>query len=321
MAAKKSSRVNVKYKTQYRVRNWAEYDRSLTKRGDVTVWFDEYAIETWTPPSTGKRGGQRRYSNLAIVTALTLRAVFHLPLRQAEGFLNSILRLMGLNLTSPDHTTLSRRNKDVDVPRLGREHDGPIHLTVDSTGLKILGDGEWHRKKHGTKRRRTWRKLHIGVDGEGFIVASVLSASGAGDAAQVPDLLDQVNEEIECFTGDGAYDTRGVYEAVVGHQDDPVKIVIPPRKGAATSEAFTHAATLRNRNVEAVDELGRRRWKKESGYHRQGRVENTIYRYKRILGGRLRAIDPESQKREALIGCNVLNRMAELGMPRSCAAG
>ena len=310
-----------KYKTQYRVRNWAEYDRSLTKRGDVTVWFDDDAVAAWTPPKNGRRGAQPLYSNLAIVTALTLRAVFHLPLRQTEGFLNSILRLMGLDIAAPDHTTLSRRNRDVDVPRLVRTHDGPIHLIVDSTGLKILGDGEWHRHKHKATSRRRWRKLHIGVDADGFIVASVLTESSVGDAAQVPELLDQVDEEIECFIGDGAYDTGGVYAAIAEHRDQPVKIVIPPRKGAAISTSSTHAATLRNRSVEAVDELGRRRWKKESGYHRQGRVENTFYRYKRILGGRLRAIDPESQKREALIGCNVLNRMAELGMPRSCAAG
>ena len=135
MAAKKSSRVHPKYKTKYRVRNWAEYDTALRKRGDVTVWFDEDAVETWTPPKTRRRGGQRLYSNLAIVTALTLREVFRLPLRRTEGFLNSILRLMDLDLASPDHTTLSRRNKDVEVPRPSSVHEGPVHLIVDSTGL------------------------------------------------------------------------------------------------------------------------------------------------------------------------------------------
>ena len=143
MAARKSSRVNRRYKTKYRIRNWREYERGLRSRGDVTIWLSEEAIAAWTPPKNGLRGGQRRYSNLAILTALTLRVVFRLPLRQTEGFLDSLLNLMSLDLKAPDHTTLSRRNQTVEVPPLTRVHDGPIHLLVDSTGLKILGSGEW----------------------------------------------------------------------------------------------------------------------------------------------------------------------------------
>ena len=137
MAAQKSSRVNRRYKTKYRIRNWREYERGLRNRGDVTIWLSEEAIAAWTPPKNGLRGGQRRYSNLAILTALTLRVVFHLPLRQTEGFLDSLLNLMSLDLKAPDHSTLSRRNHDVEVPPLTRAHDGPIYLVVDSTGLKI----------------------------------------------------------------------------------------------------------------------------------------------------------------------------------------
>jgi len=148
MAAGKSSRVNRKYKTKYRIRNWREYERGLRSRGDVTIWLSEEAIAAWTPAKNGLRGGQRRYSNLAILTALTLRVVFHLPLRQTEGFLDSLLSWMGLNLKAPDHTTLSRRNQIVEVPPLTRAHDGPIHLIVDSTGLKILGCGEWNAHKY-----------------------------------------------------------------------------------------------------------------------------------------------------------------------------
>ena len=165
MAARKSTRVNRKYKTKYRVTNWPEYERGLKSRGDITLWFSQEAREVWTPPNNGRRGGQPRYSNLAIVTALTLRAVFRLPLRQAEGFLDSLLRLMELDLKAPDHTTLSRRSKDVDVPSPTRVHDGPIHLIVDSTGLKISGAGEWHALRHkSSKARRQWRKLHVGVE-------------------------------------------------------------------------------------------------------------------------------------------------------------
>ena len=174
MAARKSTRVNRKYKTKYRVTNWRQYERGLRSRGDITVWFSQEAREAWTPAKNGRRGGQLRYSNLAIVTALTLRMVFHLPLRQTEGFLDSLLRLMELDLKAPDHTTLSRRNKVVDVPCPTTAHDGPIHLIVDSTGLKISGAGEWHAHRHkSSKARRQWRKLHVGVDDDGFIVGGM----------------------------------------------------------------------------------------------------------------------------------------------------
>ncbi len=157
MAAGKSSRVNRKYKTKYRIRNWREYERGLRNRGDVTIWLSKEAIAAWTPAKNGLRGGQRRYSNLAILTALTLRVVFRLPLRQTEGFLDSLLSLMGLDLKAPDHTTLSRRNQIVELPALTRAHDGPIHLIVDSTGLKILGSGDWNVHKYkASKKRRDW---------------------------------------------------------------------------------------------------------------------------------------------------------------------
>ena len=208
MAAGKSSRVNREYKTKYRIRNWREYERALRSRGDVTIWLSEEAIAAWTPPKNGLCGGQRRYSNLAILTALTLRLVFRLPLRQTEGFLDSLLSLMGLALKAPDHTTLSRRNQIVEVQPLTRAHDGPIHLIVDSTGLKILGFGEWNADKYkASKKRRDWRKLHIGVDEEGFIVAAELTPSSADDASTLPDLLDQIEDPIRRFTADGAAHT------------------------------------------------------------------------------------------------------------------
>ena len=165
MAAGKASRINRQYKTKYRIRNWREYERGLRSRRDVTIWLSEDAIAAWIPPKNSLRGGQRRYSNLAIRTALTLRVVFGLPLRQTEGFLDSLFSLMSRDLKAPDHTTLSRRNQIVVVPPLTRAHDGPIDLIVDSTGLKILGRGEWNAQKHkASKKRRDWRKLHIGVD-------------------------------------------------------------------------------------------------------------------------------------------------------------
>ena len=202
MAAGKSSRINRQYKTKYRIRNWREYERGLRSRGDVTIWLSEDAIAAWIPPKNGLRGGQRRYSNLAIRTGLTLRVVFGLPLRQTEGFLDSLLSLMSRDLKAPDHTTLSRRNQIVVVVPLTRAHDGPIDLIVDSTGLKLLGRGEWNAHKHKTsKKRRDWRKLHIGVDAEGFIVAAELPASSRDDASTLPDLLAPARSSHPAFHG------------------------------------------------------------------------------------------------------------------------
>ena len=212
MGARKSSRVNPKYKTKYRVGNWPEYERGLRSRGDVTIWFSAEAASAWTPPKTGLRGGQQRYSNLAILTSLTVRMVFLLPLRQTEGFVASLLRLMDLDLSVPDHTTLSRRNKSVDVSLSARAaHDSPIHLIVDSTGLKIFGAGEWHSHRHTAgKARRDWRKLHVGVDAKGFVVATKLTESTVDDASVVSDRLEQISPPIERFTGEGAYDSKWV---------------------------------------------------------------------------------------------------------------
>ncbi len=320
MAAHKSSRVNREYKTKYRVRNWSEYEQGLKSRGDVTIWLSEEAIAEWTPPKNGLRGGQRRYSNLAILTALTLRVVFRLPLRQTEGLLDSLLSLMGLDLEAPDHTTLSRRNTDVEVPALTRDHDGPIHLVVDSTGLKILGSGEWNVHKYKASRKhRDWRKLHIGVDDEGFIVAAELTASSKGDASTLPDLLDRIEAPIRRFTADGAYDHRAVYDQIGAAGTEDVMIVIPPRRSAVSAGPTDGPWAQRESALQRIHQVGRREWHKESGYRQQARVENGFFRSKSVLGGGLKARNSSAQTREAMTGCHILNRMAELARPESSA--
>ena len=198
----KSSYVHPPYKTKYRVENWREYEKGLRDRGDVTIWFTEAATAAWTPDGSGKRGGQPLYSDMAIETALTLRLVFHLALRQTEGFVGSLLKLMDLDLTAPDHTTLSRRGQKLDVVPRSRIPIGPIHLIVDSTGLKIMGQGQWAAAKHGAKGIRGWRKLHVGVDANGVIIAEQLTDSTVDDSTVVTELLDQVEGEIERATAD-----------------------------------------------------------------------------------------------------------------------
>ena len=320
MASTTSSRVNPKYKKRYRVGNWQAYEPALRARGDVTVWFAEEALRTWTPPPTRRRGGQPRYSNLAILTALSLRMLFHLPLRQTEGFVASLLRLMDLDLNAPDHTTVSRRNRDVLVPALSRADDGPLHLIVDSTGLKIYGDGEWCSRKHRKAHERgSWRKLHLGVDDDGHVVAETLTQNTVDDADMLPALLGQVDAPLRRVTGDGAYDTRSVYTAVGEAGGVSVEVVVPPRRPATALPKATGLWKQRNQHIERIAEIGRQAWQKETGYRQQARVEGTFLRYKRIFGGSLRAKRFEAQQREAMVGCAVLNKMLALGEAQSSA--
>ncbi len=228
-------------KQKRQVTNWGEYDASLRQRGSLTVWFTSEAIAAWTAEPRTTRGGQWHYSPLAILTALTLRAVFRLALRQMEGLIGSILHLLGLDLAVPDHSTLSRRAETLEVPR-PRSSAGaePVHLLVDSTGLKLCGAGEWLHEKHGTKVRRSWRKLHIGVDADtGQILASMLTGHDADDGTQVGPLLDQVAGPIASFTGDGAYDQDAV-TAGVSERHPEAAIIVPPRSNAVPSDTSCH---------------------------------------------------------------------------------
>ncbi len=214
-----------------KVINWAAYDASLRQRGSLTVWFTDEAIAAWQAAPRTTRGGQPWYSPLAILTALTLRAVFRLALRQTEGLIGSIIDLLHLNLAVPDHSTLSRRAATLEVPQpqsRASVDSRPVHLLVDSTGLKLCGSGEWLVEKHGTKIRRSWRKLHIGMDANtGEIVAAALTSNDVDDASQVGPLLEQLDAPLASFTGDGAYDQDSLYCTVMDRDPDAL-IIVPP---------------------------------------------------------------------------------------------
>jgi IS5 family transposase len=313
-----NSRVHPKYKTKYRVSNWPDYDLALVQRCDITLWISEDAIASWNPAPSGRRGAQRKFSDHAIETAMTLRLIFRLPLRQAEGFLRSVLSLMGVDLEAPDHTTLSRRSQDLNADLHRVAVNEPIHLIVDSTGLSIVGEGEWAAVKHGGRGKRAWKKLHVGVERSGLIVAEALTHGSADDAKTALNLVDGLGHGIASFTADAAYDTIAIYDAVGARG---AKVVVPPIKTATRSRRKRSRPCARDRTIMRVREIGRRRWKKESGYHRQARVENTVFRYKTIIGDRLRARHPKSREAEAIIACNILNRMITLGRPVSCKIG
>ena len=303
-------------KQRHRVTNWAEYDAALRARGSLTVWFTPEAIAAWAAAPRTTRGGQPSYSDLAIATALTLRAVFRLALRQTEGLIGSILQLLDLDLAVPDHSTLSRRAETLKLPKprsgLGC---GPVHLLVDSTGLRLCGPGEWLIEKHGTKRRRAWRVLHLATDADtGRIVASVLTDKDADDGSQVGPLLDQVDGPVASVTGDGAYDRDDVY-AEVAARHPAAAVVVPPRANAVPSEAAEIAPTQRDRHLRCIAERGRMGWQRASGYNWRALVEADISRWKRVIGDGLRFQTDGRQATEVAIAADVLNRMLELGRP------
>ena len=303
-------------KQKHRVTNWAEYDAGLRARGSLTVWFTPEAVAAWAAAPRTTRGGQASYSDLAIATALTLRAVFRLALRQTEGLIGSLLQLLDLDLAVPDHSTLSRRAETLKLPKprsgLGC---GPVHLLVDSTGLRLCGPGEWLIEKHGTKRRRAWRVLHLATDADtGRIVASVLTDKDADDGSQVGTLLDHVDGPVASVTGDGAYDRDDVYTEVAARHPEAA-VVVPPRANAVPSEAAETAPTQRDRHLRCIAERGRLGWQKASGYNWRALVECDISRWKRVIADGLRSQTAGRQASEVAIAADVLNRMLELGRP------
>ena len=260
----------------------------MRDRGDITLWINQDAIDAWRAPMTGKRGAQPVYADIAIETALALHLLFHLPLPQTEGFLGSVLRLMGLSLPCPDHTTLSRRYATVTIQQQAqRAPQGSMSVIVDSTGLKVCGRGEWHAHKHGDKKRRRWKKLHLGVDDEGCILASCVTDGHEQDPTQVPELLYQIDDKIDRFVADGIYDQEPVYTAVEDHSPG-ARVIIPPRKNAALSRTAESVPTPRDEHLVVIERHGVFAWKRMSGYYAQSHAENAFARYKRMFGSGLR---------------------------------
>jgi hypothetical protein len=305
-------------KTRYRVTNWPEYNESLRQRGDLTIWVTDEALRQWLAPRRTTRGGQPIYSDMAITMCLTLGMVFKLPLRQTQGLMRSIARLMGLDIPVPDFSTLSRRGLGLTLPARPRtKRTEPVHLVVDSTGLKIFGEGEWQHNKHKTKaKRRSWRKLHLGLDLlSGEIICSDLTLDNIGDPSALPGLLDQVDDTVIRFLADGAYDGSPTSDLLEARFGDAVEIIIPPPKNAVPSPQSMTDPTLRDRHIAEIHACGRLAWQVSSGYNQRSRVETQMGRWKSVVGPKLQARRFENQKTEVRIAVNVLNKMTELGRP------
>jgi len=306
-------------KIAYRVRNWPAYETALVTRGSLAVWLAPEALASWRAEPTHRRGAQPVYGDAAIKTVLTLRAVFRLPLRSTEGFLRSVLRLAGIALPVPDASTLSRRGRNLPVLLAKRKPktDEPLVLVVDSTGVKLYGEGEWKVRQHGKAKRRKWKKIHVAVDEKGEIRAVDVTDNDTHDATVAPKLLAQEESPVAAFIGDGAYDREPVYGTCV--QRGIPRILVPPRKDAkirihGNAKGPPHP---RDENLRAIRAKGRARWKTESGYHARSLIESTMFRFKTILGDRVRSRERSRQVTELTLAASALNRLFALGMPES----
>ncbi|MEK7170311.1 MAG: IS5 family transposase [Patescibacteria group bacterium] len=309
-------------KKQYKVRNWREYNQALVDRGKIIFWVTDEALRQWREQKkTGKRGKPRLYSNLAIETALTLGQVFHIPLRQVEGFLGSILLKMGSVNKSPDYSTLSVRAENLSVSiRVRSVPDEPLHIVVDSTGAKVYGEGEWKVRQHGWSKRRTWQKLHLGIDEKtGDILLGEVTGNDTADCEVLPSLLAQVPAETKIVqvSADGAYDKRICYEALKKRVVN--QIAIPPQRNARIIEHGNSSAPpfARDENLRRIRRVGRKRWKEEVGYHRRSLAENAMFRLKTIFTDKVRSRKKGIERVELLIRVRALNLMTTLGMPKS----
>jgi hypothetical protein len=307
-------------KKRYRIRNWGDYNKSLVKRGSLTLWFDEGSIKKWHKVAkTKKRGRPRKFADIAIQCMLTMKSVFDLPLRSTQGLIESLIELLRLPIEAADYSTVCRRQKHLDISLHKRNKNESIHGVFDSTGLKVFGEGEWKVRQHGYSKRRTWRKLHLGVDeANGEIIASVLTTNDFGDGEVLSNLIEQIDSPLSQASGDGAYDSFDNYDLL--HKRG-AKITIPPRENAKTRQHGNCKSPplVRDEVIRAIRELGRAEWKKKNGYHRRSIAETTMFRFKQIFGDNLDAILFESQAAEAFVKCNILNKMTALGMPESYA--
>ena len=314
----KQKRTQSRRKELYRVKNWSEYEKALVQRGSITLWLSDDIKQTWLYVGEKQRGSQFDYSDKAVEIMLTLKEVFHLTNRGVEGFVRSLFQMMKIDLPVPDHSTLSRRGKTLKV-KLSKQASGSLNLVLDSTGLKIYGEGEWKVRKHGCSKRRTWRKLHLGADPEsGEIQAVCLTENKVSDDAAVKELLEQIEQTLLACAADGAYDKRKVYDALNRHSPE-VEILIPPRKNARIWQHGNSKAERlkRDENLRYIRKHGRRQWKDDSGYHMRSLAETAMFRLKTIFGGELSARLLETQTTQALIRCWALNKMTHLGMPDS----
>ena len=298
----------------YRTINWSTYNRALINRGNIAIWFDPKT--QWYAQPKGKPGRNQTYSDTAIQCCLMIKSIFRLSLRMVTGFVQSLIKLCGLDWTAPDYSTICRRQRYIDISICYQKSSDGLHLLVDSTGLKFLGEGGWKRKKHQPEYRRQWRKLHIGIDAKTLQIRAVqFTTNNVSDSQVLGDLLDQIplNEQIDSVYTDGAYDTKQCRQFIADRQ---AQAIIPPRKNAKPWKDTKVHSQERNELLKTVKRLGRALWKKWSGYHRRSLVETKMHCIK-LLGDKLCSRNFDSQVNELHARVAVLNKFTELGRPHT----
>jgi len=315
----KDFQTEAKDKVKYKILNWSAYNKSLVNRGNITIYFEQSVLDIWYSSLPNKQGGKFVYSDDCIETLLMLKNVFKLGYRQTEGFATSLLDLMDINtIDVPSYSQINRRAKTLKIKAYKVPKSGPVTIAIDSTGLKIYGEGEWKVRKHGYSKRRTWRKLHLGVDPQtGFIHCQCLTLNDVDDGSQMLGLIEQVEQEIEEVYLDGAYDHEHCWDELIELGIEPV---IPPRKNAVTwyiDKPGDYPEYPRNIAVEKINEIGRKQWKIESGYHSRSLSETAMFRYKTIFGEKLYSRKFDTQSVENEVKIKILNIMTAQGMPIS----
>jgi hypothetical protein len=303
-------------KGTYKITNWAKYNESLVRRGSITFWFCEDVVREWHHANDRPKVGHPFvYSHTAIECLLALRELFQLPYRQTEGLGRSLAELMEVNLSIPDFTSLAKRAAKMNISLDVARHSGAIDIVVDSTGLKVFGEGEWKMRKHGKSKRRTWRKLHLAVNPDTQeIEAEALTENSTHDADEADPLLDQVTSRIGKFYGDGAYDQWKVYGTLERRGTKPI---IPPRRNAKIKQHGNSALArlARDTAIREIRRRGRRAWKESVGYHRRSLAETAMHRMKCCFGDKLKNHLIQNQRIETRLRSKILNKFTRLGLP------
>ena len=300
----------------YKVTNWKQYNKSLVERGNITIWFSEKALEQWEHPNDQPKVGRPFvYSDTAIECLLTIRELLQLPYRQTAGFGRSLAAMLGVDVKIPDYSSLAKRAGKLNAALNVANKKGSIDIAVDSTGMKVFGEGEWKMRTHGKSKRQTWRKLHLSVNADTQeIVAEVLTQNSSHDADVAGEMLEQIEQPVTKFYGDGAYDKWKVYEELEERDAEPI---IPPQRNAIIKQHGNCDAERlpRDEAIRGIRKKGRRRWKEEIGYHRRSLAETAMYRVKQTFGTHLKNRVFENQQTETRLRCKILNRFTQLGMP------
>lgn len=314
----KKSKTLKKTKISYKVRNWSSYNKSLVQRGDITFWFSEEAVQQWFYAGKHSQGAPKIFGDIAIETALTVRSLYSLTLRSTEGFIFSLIKLMKIDIRVMDYTTICRRQKNLKVPCMRHKKScEPIHVVIDSTGLKVFGEGEWKVRRHGYSKHRMWRKLHLAINPDtGEILSHTLTTNSVSDGEEVPALLNSITDTIASLTGDGAYDIWNVYNDL---QNRNILPIIAPKINARIKKHGNSAEQpfYRDEAIRLIRKIGRQNWKQSIGYHRRSLIETAMFRYKTQFGDKPLAHSIANQKVEAGINCNILNQFTSFGRPDS----